>query len=69
MGEVMKLIEKLKEMFFERELDMGEKPPLFDGLRMCFLCRICSSRPGPSPTRLQVRRRDCSFGRPLLLHD
>jgi|GEM_PF-588572 len=34
MGEVMKLIAKLKEMFFERELDVSEKPPsLFDRLR------------------------------------
>lgn len=33
----MKLIEKLKEMFFERELDMSEKPPsLFDRLRNVF---------------------------------
>jgi hypothetical protein len=37
MGEVMKLIEKLKEMFFERELDVSEKPPsLFDRLRNVF---------------------------------
>ncbi len=33
----MKLIEKLKEMFFERELDVSEKPPsLFDRLRNVF---------------------------------
>ena len=37
MGEVMKLIEKLKEMFFERELDVSEKPAtLFDKLRNVF---------------------------------
>ena len=33
----MKLIEKLKEMFFERDLDVGEKPPsLFERLRNVF---------------------------------
>jgi len=33
----MKFIEKLKEMFFERELDVSEKPPsLFDTLRNVF---------------------------------
>ena len=33
----MKLIEKLREMFFERELDVSEKPPsLFDRLRNVF---------------------------------
>lgn len=33
----MKLIEKLKEMFFEREPDVSEKPPsLFDRLRNVF---------------------------------
>ena len=37
MGEVMKLIEKLKEMFFERDVDVSEKPPsLFDRLRNVF---------------------------------
>lgn len=37
MGEVMKLIEKLKEMFFERELHVSEQPPnLFDRLRNVF---------------------------------
>src|SRR6266536_2372242 len=33
----MKLIEKLKEMFFEHELDVTERPPsLFDRLRNVF---------------------------------
>jgi hypothetical protein len=37
MGEVMKLIEKLRGMFFERELEVSEKPPsLFDRLRNVF---------------------------------
>lgn len=37
MGEAMKLIEKLKEMFFEPDLGIGEKPPsLFDRSRNVF---------------------------------
>jgi hypothetical protein len=37
MGEGMTLIEKLRGMFFEREVDVSEKPPsLFDRLRNVF---------------------------------